>query len=537
MAGQVKLPWSPFQTAIFEAVARTKDSLIIEAVAGSGKTTTIVEAIKHVPSNQSVCFLAFNKSIADELKRRITAPNARCMTLHSAGFSAWRKYLGGNSFECKVDSRKTSNIIREYLEKEDQWRYGAEMSKLVGLAKGAGIVPASHKETYTGLVEDDDAIWEEMIDFYELDRDGCSIELAREILGFSIGISATTIDYDDMLYMPIVGGAVFDKSDVIFLDESQDVNGIQMEIVDRMRKPTSRVIAVGDPNQAIYGFRGALSDSMNQIAKRFRCRSLPLSVSYRCPRAVVKKAQQFVKHIQSHESAIEGKVTEDVAKWKVADFLSTDAIICRNSRPLIEIAFYLIRNKIPCQVLGRDIGQGLIKLVKKLKAVSIPDLISKMKLHRQKELIKFKLKGDEDKIAPLDDKLDTIDVFIDEVGIEADIPTLLASIDALFSDTSMGKLTLSTIHKAKGLEYDRVFILDPFLMPSKYARQLWQKQQEVNLQYVAVTRAKRETYYVTSDVLRSEEWLNELDGPSQSQPSEGSSKTQNITTAGSEVKT
>jgi DNA helicase-2/ATP-dependent DNA helicase PcrA len=535
MAGQMN--WSPFQNAIFEAVEKTNDSLIIEAVAGSGKTSTIVEAIKHVPPTQTVVFLAFNKTIADELKRRITAPNARCMTLHAAGFSAWRKYLGGNSWECKVDSNKTQNIVKETLDSGDRFRYGGEMSKLIGLAKGAGIVPLSHKETYTGLVEDDDAVWEDMIDFYELDRDNCSLELAREVLGLSIEYSTTVINYDDMLYQPIISSAIFDKSDVIFLDESQDVNGIQMEIVDRMRKPTSRVIAVGDRHQSCYGFRGALSDSMDRIAARFKCRSLPLSISYRCPKAVVKKAQEFVSHIQSHESAEEGLVVEGVPKWPLNNFRSTDSIICRNSKPLIEMAFLLIRNKISCKVLGRDIGQGLIKLIKKMRAVNVVDLISKLKVHRQKELVKARLKGDEDKIAPLDDKIETIHVFIDEVGIEADIPALVASIEALFSDETAGRLTLSTIHKAKGLEYDRVFILDPFLMPSKYARQKWQIQQEINLQYIAVTRAKRETYYVTSDVLRSEEWLNELDGSSVSQPSKESLTTPDTFTDDSEVKT
>jgi superfamily I DNA/RNA helicase len=225
-------------------------------------------------------------------------------------------------------------------------------------------------------------------------------------------------------------------------------------------------------------------------------------VSYRCAKAIVKKAQEYVPHIESHEFAHEGLVTEMVEQWPLKNFLSTDAILCRNTRPLIGAAFILIRNKIACRVLGRDIGQGLVKLVKKMKAFNVLDLTKRLTIHRQKEAKKFIAQGKEDKLAALDDKLETLQVFMDEVGIDAQISELVSAIEALFSDDSAGRLTLSTVHKAKGLEFERVFILDPFLMPSRYAKQDWQKIQESNIAYVAVTRAKLELYYITSKVLR-----------------------------------
>ena len=492
--------WSDYQQAIFSFIEHEKGSLIIEACAGSGKTSTIVEAIKHVPTTQTIAFLAFNKSIADVLKQKVTSPNARCMTLHSAGFSAWRKYLGGSSWSCKVDSGKTRGIFQQF-DIEDRVRYGAEIVKLVSIAKGQGIVPRERAEEFKGLVEDDDQVWEDMIDFYDLDRDGCSIEVAREVLSLSIDAAPGLIDFDDQLYCPIITGAPFDKYDVIFLDESQDINGIQAEIVDRMRKTTSRVIAVGDSRQSIYGFRGCLSNSMGLLKERFGCHSLPLSISYRCPKAIVKKAQEYVSHIQSHESAVEGLVKEDVGSWPLKQFLPTDAILCRNTRPLIEVAFLLIRNKVSCRVLGRDIGQGLVKLVKKMKAFNVLDLTKKLANYRSKEAQKLIAQGKEDRLASLDDKLETLAVFMEEVGIDAPVSELISAIEALFSDDSMGRLTLSTIHKSKGLQWPRVFILDPFLMPSKWARQQWQKEQERNVTYVAITRAMSELYFITSSVL------------------------------------
>lgn len=506
------MKWSEYQQAIFDAVAHTKDSLIIEAVAGSGKTTTIVEAINHVPRHQSVAFMAFNKSIADELKRRITASNARCMTLHSAGFGAWRRYLGDDGFTVQVNARKISDILNdeEVVSKEERRMFSGGLSKLIGIAKGSGIVPyptTDEMKGFLALEGDKDEDWVELIDFYNVDFEisDVSLELARRILAHSIKTSQQEIDFDDMLFMPVITKASFEKYDVIFLDEAQDVNAIQVEIVDRMRKPTSRVIAVGDPNQAIYGFRGALSESMAHIQQRFGCKSLPLSVSYRCPKEVVTKARNWVSHIESHESAPPGEVIDPLTFWPLTDFLPTDAILCRINRPLIETAFLLIRNKVPCKVLGRDIGQGLIALIKKMKALTIPQLEEKMELHREREA--RKPRNDESKMAALDDKMDTIRVFIDELGPDDGIDTLKFNIEALFADAGAihGMVTLSTVHKAKGLEWPRVFVLDAHIyMPMRYAVRPWQRQQEWNLMYVAATRAKESLYYVSSGTLRGE---------------------------------
>ena len=471
-------------------------------VHNSGKTSTIVEAIKHVPRSQSVIFVAFNKHIADELKRRISSPNAECKTLHSVGFKAWRDYLAknGNS-ACKIENGKTRMIIKDYCSPLERMRYGEDLAKLVSLAKGSGIVPQGMD--LKGLLEDNEKVWDELIYFFSLDPDGCNPDVTRKVLKYSIELSKDFIDFDDMLFLPVISDVRFDKYDVIFIDELQDVNAIQVEIVDRMRKPTSRVIGVGDRNQACYGFRGALSGSMDHVAKRFSCKQMPLTISYRCPKSGVKKAREFVKHIQHHEAAPEGIVTEYPETWFLKDFKSTDAILCRNSKPLIRTAFMLIRNKISCQVLGRDIGQGLIKLIKKMKSVSIPDLIAKLARYREKEIEKARARDDEARIQFLDDKLETINVFIDESEPETTVDMLVNEIDTLFSDTTDGRLTLSTIHKFKGLERDRVFVLDAhILMPSKYAKQKWQMEQENNLCYIAATRHKQELYYISGECLR-----------------------------------
>lgn len=514
--------WSDYQEDIFEAVAERKESLIIEAVAGSGKTTTIVEAIRHVPSKQSVAFLAFNKSIAEELKRRVTSPNAKCMTLHSAGFTAWRRFAFPEN--PTVDSGKTREMMQR-LEDKHRRQWKGDMTKLLGLAKSAGIVPGAGPlgetqvigdKCYTGLTPDDEDVWRDLIEFYGLDLDPDGdidwdeepesliserIGIVRRVLRHSIEAAQVTIDYDDMLYMPIIAGAPFDKYDVVFLDEVQDLNGIQIEMVSRMLARGGRIVAVGDRHQAIYGFRGALVSSMDHVRKRFECEELPLSVSYRCPKEVVRKAQEWVPQIEFHVEAELGFVAS-VSSWKLQDFRPGDAILCRLSRPTVELAFTLIRAKVPAQVMGRDIGQGLIKLIDKMKAGDLADLMCKLTKYEAREVVRAK--GNEAKISALRDRMATIDVFISEAGPDATVEDVKWSIQALFGerDSPGSTVTLSTVHKAKGLEWDRVFILDAQeYMPIPWARKDWQRAQEDNLCYVACTRARKELRYISSETL------------------------------------
>jgi len=118
---------SPLQQAIFSEVDHGTGSLIIEAVAGSGKTTTCIGCVARIPRNRSVLFLAFNKSIADELKERIP-DHTTAMTLNSFGHRALMRSVGGR---INIDSNKTRQLMRRILSDEDFGRFGEEIKKLV----------------------------------------------------------------------------------------------------------------------------------------------------------------------------------------------------------------------------------------------------------------------------------------------------------------------------------------------------------------------------------------------------------------------
>jgi len=493
--------FSPLQQRIFKFVAEETGNASIEAVAGSGKTTTIVAAASYLPPTSRNLFLAFNKSIAEELATRLPA-HVTAKTLNSLGHGAWAAKL--RPARLKLDANKTRAILDKRVVEADRKLYGSLVTRLVALAKSAGLAPAGAPNAYP-LVDDTLDAWLDMIEYHDLEvpEEGNvnrAIDLARKVLSESIRQAFLgCIDFDDQIYMTVVYRAPMSRFDFVFVDEAQDLNCIQHQLIAMAIKSGGRLIAVGDPRQAIYGFRGADASSMENLQRRFRTVTLPLSISYRCPQAVVREAQKLVSHIQSSETAPVG-VVETLDAYNADTFNDSDAIVCRNARPLVALAFQLIRAGRGCRVLGRDIGQGLQALIKKMNAADVDALETKLDAYLDRETRRLLAKNQDAKVAALEDKVDTIRLFIDQLGEdERTIDALFGKIDALFTDNGHGKLTLCTVHKAKGLEWERVFILDAHLMPSKYARQDWQLAQETNIHYVAITRAKRELRYIDSE--------------------------------------
>ncbi|MCW4051196.1 MAG: ATP-binding domain-containing protein, partial [Candidatus Bathyarchaeota archaeon] len=184
--------------------------------------------------------------------------------------------------------------------------------------------------------------------------------------------------------------------------------------------------------------------------------------------------------------------------WAVESFSDDDLVVCRNTAPLIELAYKCISEGKQVHVMGREIGKGLINVIKKAggkRTKTIEELRPKLDRWEQKQIAKAD--RDETKIAAIQDRVECINILA--AGLET-IAELVSAIESLFSD-AQGGTKLATVHKAKGLEAPRVFILNPDLMPSKWARQEWQQEQERNLQYVAVTRALETLVYLPIEIV------------------------------------
>jgi len=468
--------WSAYQEAIFTFGREETGNAIVNAVAGSGKSTTLVQLIKELKG--STIFLAFNKAIADDLKNK--GVNAR--TFHSLCYSPVLRHKKVQ----QVTENKLRRIIDAKLTGEDVALYGTFVVRLVGLARQVGI---------GCLVPDTEGAWMELVIHHDLEPEseqadlGRGIELAQKVLAYSN--RQAMIDFDDMLYIAVKDGLNLQKFDNVLVDEAQDTNAIQRAILRKIMHSKTRLIAVGDPAQAIYGFRGADSNSMNLLKEEFKCKELPLSISYRCPTSVVKHAQQWVEHIEAAPGAAEGEVLSRGMEWSYSEFSPGDLVVCRATAPVIKLAFGMLKNRVPVQVMGREIGQGLVKLIDRMGAGSIDDLEVSLRAYTDREVQKAIAKKDEAKAEAISDKTDAVLTLIEGLEeSERTIPALKELIDSLFRG-SRGATILSTIHKAKGLEADTVFWLNSSQCPAQWARQEWQQQQEVNLCYVAVTRAKQ----------------------------------------------
>lgn len=472
---------SKYQTIIYNNAATGKGNVIVVAVAGSGKTTTGVKAVASLPAGESHVYLSFGKAIATELSKR----GVNGKTFHGLTYGPVTR--ARKAREVTPGDTKLMGLIDANLGDEDSKMYGSFAMRLVKLARNTGI---------GCLVDDTTAAWEDLADLHDLELDSDradrskGIEIARKLLGWSN--DSPLVDFDDLLYFAVRDGVSLMKFDNVFVDEAQDTNAIQRAIVRKVMKPTSRMFAFGDPAQSIYGFRGADSSAMDMIAKEFDSVALPLTVSYRCSQAVVKFARQWVNHIEHAPDAVEGTVNKLGTKWDAKTFSAEDLVVCRTTKPLVKAAYRCLKAGVAAHIMGREIGQGLAKLVTRMQAKGIDALIGKLAAYTEREVEKAIAKNQESKAEAIQDKTDCL-MFLIESLPENDrtVPELLDRIDCMFSDQA-GAVTFATIHKAKGLEANRVFWLNSSQCPSKWARQDWQKQQERNLCYVAATRAKSE---------------------------------------------
>ena len=472
---------SPFQQAIFNFVTAGAGNAIVEAVAGSGKTTTLVEALK-LTSGQAL-FLAFNKSIAEELKKRVPQ-HVQARTFHSLCYSPVLKVTGAKA----VNADKVAQLVRAVLTEDQARIYGAFVRKLIGLARQAGV---------GCLIEDTEQAWADLVAHHDIvleneqAEEAEGIALARQIL--TLSNRSKEVDFDDLLYFAVLKGVRLPAFDWVFVDEAQDTNAIQRAILRKILAQRGRLVAVGDAAQAIYGFRGADSEALNLIAEEFApCARLPLSVTYRCAQEIVTYAQGFVPWLTARDGALEGEVNALELNWKMKDFGAQDLVVCRTTAPLIELGYKLMTARIPLRILGKEIGEGLASLVKKCdkRGAGLSAMLDSLEAWRIRETEKAIGKGQEARAAAIDDKASAITMLANSLPeAKRSVGELLAVLAALFTEVN-GRVTLSTIHKAKGLEAETVWWLNRSQCPSKWAKQPWQQQQESNLMYVAITRAK-----------------------------------------------
>jgi len=511
--------------------------VIVIARAGTGKTFTIFKGVMNmfglleddiVPSPQqaavweemnkgtlpkTILQVAFNKSIVEEATEKYAGvigelsdrgTTMKISTIHSAGFSTLRYNLKG---KVKVNDRYKLGDTLEQLtgcSMKDYWDdkdYGTAFTQM--LKKLVDLVRLNLTKWY----EDKEDIYfnvddlNHLCDHYGIERNGMDetvilecFELVGRVIGYYLE-NHKEIDFTDMIWLPVVKELSAYQNDLVLVDEAQDLSPCQREMVLKLGK---RFVFVGDDRQAIYGFAGADIDSLDLIERRLEesreVTVLPLTVTRRCGKKIVEKAACYVSDFEAHENNSEGIVDQCNEESLIDEAKGGDMILCRVNAPLAKLVFQLVRSGKPAYIRGRDIGDEMIRLCKKMKARGIGDLLDKLADWYESQLEKLNRQGADMAQVAVKDKYDCLTAILANCG---SINKIEETIREIFTDErDPDSVMLSSVHKAKGLESARVFLLRADLMPHPMAKVEWQQYQEQNLKYVAITRAINQLTYI-----------------------------------------
>jgi DNA helicase-2/ATP-dependent DNA helicase PcrA len=486
--------WSPQQTDIFEQFKTGRRHFVVRARAGTGKTTTILEGLKSAPE-QRILFAAFNKRIVEEVTPKNQNPNVEVKTLHGVGFACVRRYrervqvARGNDREVKIVEEVCGTQAPDVIK------------RLVGklMTKAREMAPlATDAGQLLDLAEEFECIPDEQ--WLEMGFDTDYVE-ARALECMNVAAQLKTgeeIDYADMLFLPVRNGWLHKIYDMTVVDEAQDMNATQLIIARGVTK--GRVVVVGDDRQAIYSFRGADSNSLDRLKDELQAEERGLTVTYRCASRIVEQARLLVPDLTAAPGAAEGSVTSIPFDKLVDAAQPGDFILSRANAPLASIAMAMIRANKRVRIQGKDIGQGLKAMIRKIAtgraANSIPEFLARLVRWEDREIDRVMKANRPEQTEQIRDKAETLRCLCDGI---AGTRELEARIDMLFADSGGAAVICSSVHKAKGLEASRVFVLRYTLypkLPKEAKPSPMRVREEQNIHYVAITRAMNELVYV-----------------------------------------
>jgi len=461
------------QLAIVAQIQGTQANVLVNALAGTGKTTTL-DLIQMASNERPVLCLAFNKRIADEMQKRFGDATTTVRTFNSLGHRIWAKAVG----KVTLDVNKTKYLLKvetaglkgddKKAARDAYW----DIISAVALAKSLGYIPRGRFDQARRLISAD-AFWEAL----ETRPSPLVKELIDAVLIQSIRTAYQgNIDFNDQIYMPALFGGSFPRFPLVLVDEGQDLSPTNHAMLDKLAK--QRICVVGDRWQSIYGFRGAVREGVDRLRDKFNLQEQGLTVSFRCPKTIVEAARWRVPHFKWIKPGGHYEILHRLSHNEIPEGA---AVICRNNAPLFRLAFGLLSSRRSVQVAGSDIGPKIVRLLQKIGAVgdTSEDLISKIEGWTQERL--------QVSNAPqmVKDQAECMKIF---ATFGKTLSHAVHYAEHLFAQ--QGTIKLLTGHKAKGGEWKTVYHLDPWLIGTD--------DQELNLRYVITTRAQQSLYEINS---------------------------------------
>lgn len=480
-----KHDWSPFQKKIFYNIAKESGHLIVEARAGSGKSTSLIESIRYVPKGKSVIALAFNKSIASHLSEKCSS-FILTKTFHSFGLMAVKQKFPNIA----VDNNKVIDIIKKIPQCENE-KGKPDWNLIFSLADTVSYCKMYLNDTPSFI---DEIMYQFNVDTCEVDRKEF-ISLVIKILGKDKE-DTTKIDFDGMCYFPFAHNLNVQMADYVFLDEYQDLNYSQLYLAKKACKSNGgRIIAYGDSKQDLYSWRGSDSSIIKGLKEESTTQILSLPISYRCPKKIIELCQKWVPDITCPDIAIDGEIHEIMLDKLFDTAQSGCFVLSRTNAPLISVCLGFISKGKKASIRGKDIGLNLKSIIKKSKKKRIDAFLKWIEKWKEQELEKIKGKR-----AKPEEIIDKYECLINLCDNAKDLNEVSKKIDDLFSDSEEKNMIMcSTSHRAKGLERDDVFILKwtywKWLDNIPYDHESLEDE-ELNIAYVSCSRARKNLYLV-----------------------------------------
>lgn len=445
-----------------------------------GKSSTIEEGVNRVQPDHDVLVCAFNRDIAEAMKARTRNPRADVRTIHSLGMRfIGRKWRGVEI----VRGATRADALTDALVPKSVPKFVRRLISLLH-TKVRELSPLDTGEAAVRAIMDE---YDLLPDNYDEDE---VLEYVQGICIMAAHDRPRMVDYADMIYLPLTHGLLYPVYDRGFVDETQDLAMPQLEMV--LRTVEGPIVLIGDKNQAIYGFRGADIDSIDKLRARLGARSLPLKESYRCAQSIVRHANRLVPDLTAHSSNPEGTV--DRMNWTgmLNHVRPGDFIVSRLNAPLVLTVLALWKEGIRARMAGRDLEQGIRDLVGKLskRAHDMQSFRRELDKWESKAVTRSVEHGNQENAHQVRDRGAIVRYLCEESGSIAGISF---TVDHLFAeDLPASQVVLcSSIHKIKGQEADRVFVLEDTLYRREWSRE------EAHCEFVSITRAKHHLTLVT----------------------------------------
>lgn len=474
------------QIAIINATGDIK----INAVAGSGKTTTVIEYAKARPAGSNILYVAFNKSVKIEASKRFADIGLNNVTVETAHSLAYKYIVFSHQYKVKKQDYKINEI--------------AELLSLKGSGeKHAEYIIANHIIKFIAYFCNSDKPKVQDLNYLETITDPKAkkfvttfypyIEAQTRLLLSKMNSGAIEITHDFYLKKFQLSNPQL-YYDYILFDEAQDASAAMLDVF--LKQAATKVI-VGDTHQQIYGWRYAINSLEKANFKTFH-----LSTSFRFDQAIANLAvkildwKDYINDFTSIKITGKGKHKTKQSKAVIARTnlgLLLKAIECvTEQKQLKNIYFEGNINSYTYADEGTSL-YDVLNLTNGKNHLIRDSLIKQMK--DAKELEEYIDKTEEVQLGMM---LEIVKKYGD------DIPSIIKKIkDKHISDNNKEKaeIIFSTVHRCKGMEYDIVALVNDFISQDKVEKESEKEDtsnsklnEEINLLYVAVTRAKTELH-------------------------------------------